>query len=213
MRTGRDRAAGLWRAGWTVSRRYAPRSQLAAVGVIVGLFAAVTLLRWFVGDARQATALLYVVPIALGAVRFGRRGGYLVAGTGIAAFTVLEVARPGEDVAVLGWVGPLLAMALMGVLVGRLSESQARHDAAYRLQAERLEWLSDARSAAIEASDSIVQQVAAVRWMLEIGQSQEALAALSDIVAEGIANVSRSRSACLPEADPVPSGQACGEMS
>lgn len=184
------RIAGLWKLGWGFSRRYAPRSPAVALGVIVGLMVAVTVLRWFVYGAGQAVALLYVVPIALGALRFERRGGLAAAGFGIAAFVVLELVRGGGDVGFTGWAGPLLAMALMGGLVGKLSESAARNEATRRLQELRLEELTDARHAAIEASDSIVQRVAAARWMLEAGKNEQALEALSATVAEGIAEVS-----------------------
>ena len=190
MRAGRGRAARLWSGAWGLSDRHAPRSSVVAVGVIVGLMAAVSVLRWFVDGAGQAAALLYVVPIALSALRFGRRGGAAAAGCGIAAFVVLELVRARGDVDVTGWVGPLLAMALMGGLVGHLSESAARHEAARRIQQRHLDELRRARRSMLEASDSIVQRVAAVRWMLQAGKSEDALAALDATVAEGIAEVS-----------------------
>ena len=60
-----------------------------------------------------------------------------------------------------------------------------------------------ARRSALEAGDSIVQRVAAVRWMLEAGKSEDALAALDATVADGIAEVS--------SALPPPSSQATGD--
>ena len=203
MRGGRGRAARPWRVAWDLGHRHAPRSPVVAVAVLVGLMAAVTVLRWFVDGAGQAAALLYVVPIALSALRFGRRGGAGAAGCGIAAFVVLELVRARGDADVTGWVGPLLAMALMGGLVGHLSESAARHEAARRIQQRHLDELRRARRAALEAGDSIVQRVAAVRWMLEAGKSEDALAALEATVAEGIAEVS--------SALPPPSSQATGD--
>lgn len=190
MRDGPGWAARSWRAGWALSRRYAPRSRSVALVVVVALLAAVTVLRWFVEGAGQAAALLYVVPIALGALRFGRRGGLGAAGFGIVAFVVLETVRAKGDVDVTGWVGPLLAMALMGGLVGHLSEAAARAEEARRVQDHQLEELRDARHAAIEAGDSLVQHVAAARWMLEAGRGDEALVALSATVARGIAHLS-----------------------
>jgi hypothetical protein len=166
-----------------------------ASGVIVGLLAAVTVLRWFFDRSGEAVALLYVVPITLGALRFRRRGGLGVAGFGMIAFIVLEAVRARGDLDVTGWAGPLLVMVLIGGVVGHLSESAARREADQRVQAQRsrrLEELCDAQRSAIEASDSIVQQVAAARWMLEAGQSNEALAALDETLAEGIAKVSRT---------------------
>jgi K+-sensing histidine kinase KdpD len=176
----------LWSAGWRLSRRYAPRTRAVAMAVIVGLLVAVTVLRWFVDGAGQAAALLYVVPISLSALRFGRRGGLIAAGVSVAAFTVLELVHARGDVDVTGWVAPIVAMALMGGLVGNLSESVARTEAARRDQEQRLEELRRAQIVAAEASDSIVQRVAAARWMLEVGMSQQALAALDATVADGI---------------------------
>lgn len=189
----RGLVARLWTAGWDASRRHAPRSPLVALGVIVGLLAAVTVLRWAVDGAGEAAALLYVVPITLGALRFGRRGGIAVAGFGMTAFIVLEAVRAKGDLDMTGWVGPLLAMALIGGLVGHLSQSAALREADRRRGVQRirrLEELCDAQRSAIEAGDSIVQQVAAARWMLEAGHRNEALAALDQTLAEGISKVS-----------------------
>lgn len=198
MRGGRGRVVRLWRLAWGLSHRHAPRSPVVAVGVIIGLMIAVTVLRWFVDGAGQAAALLYVVPIALSALRFGRRGGAAAAGCGISAFVVLELVRARGDVDVTGWVGPLIAMALVGGLVGHPSEIQERH----------LDELLQSRHAALEASDSIVQHVAAARWMLEAGKSQDALAALNATVAEGIVQVSSTlpplSSEVVRDGHPVP---------
>lgn len=186
----RGRAAERWLACWDACRQRAPRSRLLASGGILALLCAVTVLRWFVDGAGQAAALLYVVPIALGALRFGRRGGLVVAGFSATAFVVLEAVRAHGDLDVTGWVGPLLAMVLIGGLVGHLSDVAAEGETERRQAARRLEELSAARRSAAEISDSIVQQVAAARWMLESGQHLEALAALDDTVANGIAAVS-----------------------
>lgn len=193
--------ARLAAAGWDAARRHAPRSSLAALGVIAALLAAVTVLRWFFDGAGQAVALLYVIPITLGALRFGRRGGAGVAGCGMTAFVVLEGVHARGDLDLTGWVGPLLVMVLAGGLVGHLSDLAAQREADQRLEAQRnrqLEELCDAQRSAIEASDSIVQQVAAARWLLEVGRSSEALAALGDTAVAGIAQVS-SALAPLPD--------------
>lgn len=193
-------AARLWERAIGVSRRYAPRTPSLALGVIVALMAAVTVLRWVFDGAGQAAALLYVVPIALSALRFGRRGGAAAAGFGIAAFVTLELVHSQGDVDVTGWVAPLLAMALMGGLVGHLSETAARHEAAHRLQAQHVDQLRSAQHAASEVNDSIVQRLVAARWMLEAGKSEEALETLNATVADGIAHVSAGLAPLPPEA-------------
>lgn len=186
-------ATRLWTAVWDASRQHAPRSRAVALGVIVGLVAGVTVLRWFFDRPGEAVALLYVAPITLGALRFGRRGGLGVAGFGMLAFVVLEAVRAKGDLDMTGWTAPLLVMALVGGLVGHLSEVAARREADQRLHAQRsrrLEELCDAQRSTIEASESIVQHVAAARWLLETGKSEEALAALGETLVEGISKVS-----------------------
>jgi hypothetical protein len=180
------------RAGWDVLRHLLAASRLASFGAIFGLFMVVTILRWRFDRAGESVALLYVLPIALGALRFGRRGGILAAGCGFTAFTVLEAIRARGDVDMTGWLGPLLAMALIGGLVGHLREAASLREEDRKLEARRIQQLCDAQLEAARVSDSIVQQVAAARWMIEAGQSQEALAALRDAVAQGIAHASQS---------------------
>lgn len=183
----------LGTAGWDLARHKAPRSAPVAVAVVIAAFVAVTVLRWFVDGAGQAAELLYLVPIALGALRFGRRGGLTAAAGGAIAFVVLAAVHGTGDLDVTGWVGPLLAMGLVGVLVGSLVDVATRREELRTLQAQQarqLEVLCDEQQAAIRAGDSIVQQVAAVRWLLEAGRTQEAIAALSQTVTDGIAQVS-----------------------
>lgn len=192
----------LWGACLGSSQRHAPRSSGMAVAVLAGLMVAVTASRWFVERAGEAVALLYVVPIALAGLRFGRRGGLLTTGVGAAAFAGLELARARGDIDVTGWVAPLLAMTLMGGLVGQLSDTIATSQAAVRRQADRLEELDEARRATVRAGDSLVQQVAAARWMLEAGNGQGALAALEATVTEGISELSSSLSPLAPARAP-----------
>lgn len=168
------------------------------MAVLGGLMVAVTASRWFVDWAGEAVALLYVVPIALAGLRFGRRGGLLTTGVGAAAFAGLELARARGDMDVTGWVAPLLAMTLMGGLVGQLSDTTTTTLAAVRLQADRLEELDDARRATVRAGNSLVQQVVATRWMLEAGNGQGAFAALEATVTEGISELSSSLSPLTP---------------
>lgn len=210
MLNGGGRAAKLSKFGLDLSRRYAPKSPTVALTVIVGLMIAVTIVRWFVDGAGQAAALLYVVPIALAALRFGRRGGLVSAGFGIGVFVLLGIVHARGDVDLTGWVGPAAAMALMGGLVGYLSESAGRQEAAHRVQAQHLEELRGAHYAAVEAGDSIVQQIAAARWMLEAGKSQDALEALNATLAEGITRMSGALPRLSPNQPSLVDGQRDG---
>lgn len=214
MPGGWGRAARFWNRVLDGCRRYAPSAPAVALGVIVVLMGAVTVLRWFVDRAGQAAALLYVIPIALSALRFGRLGGVAAAGFGMAAFVTLELVHSQGDVDVTGWVGPLVAMALIGGLVGHLNESAADHEAVRELQARHLEELRRAQHAANEVNDSIVQHVVAARWMLEAGKEEEALAALDATVVEGITKVSTTLPTFPREAtQDAPSSRAPGPDS
>lgn len=161
----------------------------AALPVVVGLFGAVTALRWVVDGSGQAAALLYVVPIALGALWFGRRGGITAATGGTVLFVLLALLHGRGDLDATGWVDPVLAMTLVGILVGELAERAAHLRGFATRHAERsrrLEALCERQQAAILASDSLVQTVAAARWMLESGATDEAVDLLTSGVADGI---------------------------
>lgn len=177
--------------------RGAPPPPRVALAAIVGLFIAVTVLRWFVDRSGQAAALLYVVPIALSGLWYGRRGGAGAAGLGAVAFAVLAAVHGQGDLDLTGWVGPVVAMGLVGGLVGHLAEHAANRDRAAARHASRrrhLEEVCEAQRAALAASDSIVQDVAAARWMLEAGHTEEAMDVLGGTVADGISRLSEARS-------------------
>lgn len=172
--------------------------------LIAALFSAITVLRWFVDGAGQAVALLYVVPIVIAALGFGHRGGLGLAALGATAFGLLAGVHEHGDLDVTGWVGPLLAMGLAGGLVGYLTDLLAHRAAAGEALIEhskRLEEVCSAQHAALSVSDSITQRVAAARWMLEAGRTDEAIEVLGSSVAESIASLNPSSSlvaACAP---------------
>lgn len=161
---------------------------------IVVLFAVITVLRWFIDGSGQAVAMLYVLPIAISGFWFGRRGGLAAAAVGATAFAVLAVIHGRGDLDVTGWAGPVVAMVLVGGLVGYLADLAERREQANRVQAERtraLEVIRDEQLAALSVSDSIVQQIAAVRWMLESGKTDEAINVLASTLATGMTQLSR----------------------
>jgi hypothetical protein len=180
---GRGRgAAGWWR--WAAA--------------VVALFVLVTVLRWQYDRAGEAVALLSLVPIVLGAGRFGRRGGITTAGAAMTAFVVLAAVDGRGDLDLTGWAGPLLAMAIVGGLVGHLVSLAALRDVLGTVQADerrRLERVCDAQHQALVAGDGVVQGVAAACWLLEEGRSEEAKALLGAAVADGVASLSRGLAA------------------
>ena len=178
--------------------RRAWQSVPVSLVVVAGLFAGVTVLRWFIDRSGQAAALLYVVPITLGALRFGRRGAAGTAALGTLGFVVLAIVHGRGDLDFTGWSAPVLSMALVGYLAARL-------EGLVRVHGERsrhLEQVCEAQHAALTVSDSIVQQVAAVRWMLEAGKADEAAKVLEGTVAQGIEKLSGGLSQYTPAALP-----------
>ena len=193
-------------ARWAVAGklRDAWRSVPVSFSLVAGLFAGVTLLRWFIDRSGQAAALLYVLPITLAALRFGRRGAASTAALGTAGFVVMALVHGRGDLDLTGWSAPPLSMALVGYLAARL-------EGLVRAHAERgrhLEEVREAQRAALTASDSIVQQVAAARWMLEAGRADEAAEVLNGTVAEGIEKLAGGLSQYGTQDLPVPGAGA-----
>lgn len=168
-----------------------------AVAAIAGLFVGVTVLRWFIDGSGQAAALLYVAPIAFSGLWYGRRAGIGAAAVGTLAFAVLAVVHGHGDLDVTGWAGPILAMAIVGVLIGHLAERAGKKEqltTGHPDQDRRLEEICEAQHAALEVSDSIVQEVAAARWMLQVGRTAEAMDVLGQTVTDGISRLSEALS-------------------
>ncbi len=157
--------------------------------VVAGLFLGVTVLRWYFDRGGQVVALLYVLPVALSALWRGRRGGLVAAVAGAGLFVVFSALHERGDLDATGWAAPPAAMFLVGGLVGELAEraSRARRLAArHAEQARRLGELCERQQVALETSDSLLQRVAAARWLLEAGSTEEAIDLLTAVVAEGI---------------------------
>lgn len=150
-------------------------TQRAAVGLVTALFAVVYVLRWLTDDVADATSLLYVLPIALSAVVFGRRGGLTAAAVAIGLLTSW-IAMSGAHVTVLGWITRSTTMlvlgGLLGVAVDRLRATEAVHrDLGIAVARHR---------DAVEINDSIVQALVVAKWALEGGKVENGLDAVSD---------------------------------
>ncbi len=187
-----DAAVGCFRTRLPLARC---RSSHAPVPlfVIVTLFLGVTALRWFLENSGEAVALLYLVPIVLAALGRGRRGGVISASAAAASFALLTGLRGRGDLDVTGWALPILAMYLLGVVVGQLVERLAARTqlAAHAVDRRReLEQLCVRQQAALRVSDSMLQGVAAARWMLEAGRTEQAIDTLGATVAEGVQHLS-----------------------
>lgn len=151
-----------------------------AVAAATALFAAVVVLRFATGDERDATGLLFVLPIALVAQAFGMRAGAAaaLAGTGLlAAWTVVE----GIDLSVLGWAARTIPMLLLGVLIGHASDVQ-RH--AESLVTE-LAVAAERQREAAEINDTLVQNLAVAKWKLESGDIDAGIKVIDETIHAG----------------------------
>lgn len=141
-----------------------------AVTVSVVLFVGIIVLRWTVGDAEDAISMLYVLPVALLALTFGRRTG-VVAGVLAVSLLALWVVTAGETLSAWGWLSRTTPLLLLGLLVGdaadrirEAAEGERRAAAVRMLQRE-----------AAEINDRVLQQMAAAKWMLEAGRTDDGI--------------------------------------
>ncbi len=177
------------RPGWATPTASRP----AVFAAAAALFVAVTVLRWFVDRSGQAAALLYVVPIALLALAWGRRAGLVAAAAGSALFAVFALARGQGDLDVTGWLDPLLTMLLVGGVLGDRAQRAAEKEIAARAEHERrqaVELLCSNQQEALEVTDHLLQGVAAAKWMMETGNTEQALQVLTLAVGDSMARLS-----------------------
>jgi len=158
------------------------------VGVAVGLFGAVSILQWFNDGNGQAIAVLYTLPIALLAVTMGQRGGLAGAAGGFLLFSFFQIVHSSGDIDVTGWMVRAVAMLLLGVLLGRATDQTLASESSALNQQRRRHELEEANSRyaeAVEISDSIIQELVAAKWMVELGQTDQAADVLTTTIVKG----------------------------
>jgi hypothetical protein len=168
-----------------------------AIGVAAALFVAIFVLRISTGDERDAIAMLYVLPISLVAIGFGRRAG-IGAGATAVGLLVSWVLLRGVSLSLLGWVSRVTPLLLVGALIGGASDRmRAADEAERRAAAVALLQLEGA-----EINDTIVQSLAAAKWAIEAGDHERGLTILDDTIVEGQRLVTRVLGAdsVVPEA-------------
>ncbi|WP_183098655.1 DUF4118 domain-containing protein [Nocardioides pelophilus] len=156
------------------------RRGLAAV-VCVVLFGAVTVLRFALGDdAAIAVTMLYVLPISLAAVAWGRWAGAGAGVVGLALIGIWVLAK-GVDLSILGWLSRAVPLLLIGFVLGDASERLRRAEEERSLQEARNLRLRHA----VEINDSLIQGMAAAKWSLEAGRPDTGLEMLNETITEG----------------------------
>jgi len=180
MRIDRSSWAGIVRRPWF------DRRPARAVAVAGTLFAGVFALRSGVGGADDAIAMLYVLPISLLAIGFGRRAG-LLAGVTAVALLVTWVLIEGMSFTAIGWLSRIVPLLLIGVLIGGASDRMRAADLAERRAAAMALLQLDGA----EINDSIVQSLAAAKWAIEAGDIDRGLEILDDAMVTGQQLVTR----------------------
>ncbi len=147
--------------------------------VVAVLFAGVFVLRVSTTHVEDAYSMLYVFPVALAAVAFGRRAG---SGAGILAVLLIVVWVLVRDVSLTpsGWISRVLPILLLGLLVGDATDRLRRIEVARR----RLENAALLHRDAIEINDSLVQGMVAAKWSLEAGNVETGLSTLNATITQ-----------------------------
>jgi signal transduction histidine kinase len=146
-----------------------------AVGVAAALFVIIAITRFLVSAPQDTVLQLLSLPIALLAIAFGRRAGLFAALVGIAT-VVVWVNVVDVHLGPLGWGSRIVPMLLLGVLVGDAAERlRAAEHRRLRLAEARLR-----RREAAEINDTIVQNLAVAKWMIESGQPDSGIDAVTN---------------------------------
>jgi PAS domain S-box-containing protein len=129
------------------------RSQpVLTLAAAAALFAGVFALRQVSGDAKDAITMLYALPVALIALRFGAAAGLGAAALGMALFGVWAE----SDDSNIGWLGVLsraVALFLIGGLVGYFSDRLRSVLETVRGKEEQLQSIIDNTTAVIYLKD------------------------------------------------------------
>jgi hypothetical protein len=144
------------------------------------LFTGVLALRFSIEDPVEAISMLYVLPVSLVALAFGRRAG-LAAGLLALGLVTVWVQVVGTELSVVGWVARLVPFVVLGYLLGDASdrlEAAEAHRAALEAAAQR-------HRDATEVNDTLVQGMAAAKWAIESGRTESGLRTLDETIRLG----------------------------
>lgn len=160
----------------------------AALLIAAGLFAGVSVARYFSDGSGEAIDILYSLPIALLAMSFGLRGGLVGAAVGFSLFAIFELADGAGDIDATGWIARAAGLLLLGVLLGRATDqirAGQRRALAEQEQRRLLQETAHHQAEALEISDSILQHLVAAKWMVERGRDEDAVEILTSTLETG----------------------------
>jgi hypothetical protein len=152
--------------------------------VVLCSFIAVFTLHLIVG-ASEST-VLYVLPVALAALGFGLIVG-TVAGVVAVWLIVAGVLVTGESLSFIAWFSHVIPLLLLGTLAGASADRIRRARTAERFAAD----VALLQREAAEVNDSVVQGIAAARWLLDSGQIDRASEVLDETALNAQELVSR----------------------
>jgi hypothetical protein len=101
---------------------------------------------------------------------------------------VAEAIDGTGDIDATGWLTRSAGLLLLGLLLGRATDQiAAGQQMAVAAREERLaiQETSRRQAEALEISDSILQYLAAAKWMVEQGKGEDAIAVLSSTLEKG----------------------------
>lgn len=176
---------------------FARRPRLA-LSVAVVLFVGIFVLQLVVHGTDDSLSELYVLPVSLVAFAFGYRSA-MIAGVVAVLLLVTWALLTGSSLSPLAWTTSIGLILLLGALVGASADRirDARRAERYAYQISMMQ-----RDAA-EVNDTVVQSIAAAKWMLEAGQIERAGALLDETATTAQGLVSRVLGAASALTDDV----------
>ena len=160
----------------------------AAMLIATGLLAGVSVARHFSDGSGEAIDILYSLPVALLAMSFGLLGGLVGAAVGFSLFTIFQLASGVGDIDATGWIARAAGLLLLGVLLGRATDQIKAGELRTLAEQEQRRLLQETahhQAEALEISDSILQHLAAAKWMVERGEVEDAIDILTSTLVTG----------------------------
>ena len=133
-------------------QRSSQAERALALGSAGALFVGIFVLGILVDDPAEAVAVLYVLPIALLAAKFGAAGGLAGAACGLGLFAITN-AITGEQVSPLGYLTRGTAFVMLGAILGSFSTRlRSTYDIVLRRE-QQLQAILDNSTAVIYLKD------------------------------------------------------------